>query len=146
MAGPSSPDEPLSREEWEADEHIGDIQLTVAGLGPLVEPGQYGLVPIILHESLSKAILRNLEYVSERQPELDEVRDDVFERYLENRRMDLADEALARLKREIGTATDDDAWAKAVEAWSATLDVPVIVEATGMFVGPLPPTTASVSR
>lgn len=141
--GTLRPDEPMSREEWEADEHIGDIQLTVAGLSPLVEPGEFGAVPVLLNNSLSKVILRNLEYVSERQPELDEVREAVFERYLENRRVDLAGEALAELRGKLSSTSDAEAWAKAIEEWKASIDAPVITEATGLFVGRLPPATSS---
>ena len=141
--GMVAPEAPLSREEWEAEENIGDIQLTVAGLSPLIEAGQYGAVPVILNGALTKAILRNLEYVSERQPELDEVRDEIFERYLEKRRVDLAGEALTRLKNQVGANAEADAWAKAVEEWQASLDSPALVEATGLFVGRQPPQTSS---
>ncbi|MFV1958461.1 MAG: hypothetical protein ACC662_03505 [Planctomycetota bacterium] len=155
-----APEEPVERSAWEGDPHVGDVALTITGLQALKEPDQYAAVPTILHQGQTKAILHNVEFVAPREPDLAEVHDEVFERYLKERQLDLARDALEDLRDELMEAEqratekpaeekpaedapapggDADPWEKTLRAWAEKRDVAYREDETGLFIGPRPP-------
>ncbi len=150
----------LTAAEIEALPEFGDATLPIH-LGNL--KGQDAAsVPIQLNTRLTKVLAQNLDVKAERVPELVEVADKVFERWLEDRALERAERELAAFQRDVqkragevkeaappegappGAPGDDVAWSAALEAWrQAHPGVKVHDERTGLFIGSRVPATAS---
>lgn len=141
-------EKPLTRAEIEAIPTIGSYALTQIGFQGLAADDQFAAIPLQLNDALTKAILQNVELQAERQPELEEVRDEVFERYLETRALDLAADALDALREEVqGTQrAEEGVWEERFGAWKETVDAPIGQGTTGMFIGNRPPASREVSE
>lgn len=142
-------EKPLERTEWETLPHIGHMNLTT-NMQRVTKDGQYAPIPIVVNDSHTKAIVRNLKFRPERQKELEEVYDDVFDRYLERKRLDIAEEKLRALRDAVREADEPgelpDVWKTAFDAWIETLGVPCTVEETGWFIGVRPPRARDVGE
>jgi hypothetical protein len=97
--------EPMSRTELEGIPHLGGMELTQELLR-LREDGKYAAVPTILNDSHTKAIVRLLKDHPRHDRELDEVRAEVFERYLVGVRLDLATRRLEALRDAVSEALE----------------------------------------
>ncbi len=149
----------MTRSEWEKNENFGtELQYT---LNRLKEDGEYNGIPAQLHRRLTKVLVRRIEYKAEEQQPYDDVKDAVFERFLEKRQMDIAAKALKRLQDAIakaeaeagGEAAEGErspqavaAGKKALEMWAEKLGKPVyFVADTGMFIGSEAPPPVEVA-
>jgi hypothetical protein len=139
----------LSREEIEALPAFGDNMLPVY-LGPL-KGRDVSPVPIQLNRRLTKVVAQNLDVKAERTPELDEVLERVFDRYLERKQLERAEKELAAFQRDAVARvanrkegeTDDAIWEAALAAWKAARPgVVVHDEHTGLFIGSRVPLSA----
>lgn len=113
--------------------------------------GDVSPVPIQLNQRQTKVVARTLALTPERIPELAEVRDQVFERYLERKQLERAERELAAFQRDVQQREAarkegepaDAAWSAALEAWKqARPGVVVHDERTGLFIGTSVPTAA----
>ncbi len=134
-------DHPMTVSEIEAIPSIGGQDLTAIGFQGLSEPGQFASIPTQLNNSLTKAILQNLAVEPAHDAPLEDVRDEVYERYLTKRALDLAGDALRKLSEGASAEqrSDADAWQKRLEEWGTSVDAPHVVDETGMFIGSEPP-------
>lgn len=148
--------EPLARADIETLEHIGDINLTLTLQG-MEDDGVYAGIPTMLNDSHTKAILRLVADHPRHDRPLEEIRDLIFDRFVEAKRLDLASKALEALRAQVEeaeqeavaeptegepapAALDRDAiWTKTVEAWKTSRGVQPVHETTGVFVGARPP-------
>ena len=144
---------PMTREEYEANANFGTgLQFE---LNRLAADGDYNNVPAQLATRLTKVLVRRLAYEPERQLEYDEVKDKVFDRWVQRRQMARAAERLAELKTEIEKAEADagadtpeakkKAADEALAAWSKKHGVEPLIERTGLFIGNVPPPAVPVT-
>ena len=96
-------------------------------------------------------VAQNLDLKPERVPELDEVFDKVFERYLERKQLERAERELAAFQRDAVARvagrkegeSDDSIWDATLAAWKAARPgVAVFDEQTGLFIGSRVPLSA----
>ncbi|MFM8979740.1 MAG: hypothetical protein ACKOSS_04675, partial [Planctomycetia bacterium] len=113
--------------------------------------GDVSAVPIQLNQRQTKVVARTLAVTAERIPELAEVRDQVFERFLARKQLERAERELAAFQRDVqqreGAAkegeTAEGAWNAALEAWKQARPGAVVHdERTGLFIGSSVPTAA----
>jgi|GEM_PF-3282597 len=144
----------LTSAEIEALPEFGDPTLPIH-LGNL--KGQDAAsVPIQLNTRLTKVLAQNLDVKTDRVPELLEVSDKVFERFLEHRALERAERELAAFQVDVqkragelkeGAAKpgegDDAAWDAALAAWQESHPgVKLYDERTGLFIGSRVPAVA----
>jgi hypothetical protein len=143
--------EPLTREAWEANPDLGDKDQLPLALGQLKTDGAYATIPTQLFLRTTKAILRRVKYLPREQKPFEEVRDQVFDRFVVKRQMDRARAELQKLRKQaekaIGAlpekadeAARQKAFDDAVSAWNASVDGVARSERTGLFLGSSPPT------
>ncbi|MDF1701670.1 MAG: hypothetical protein P1V36_10990, partial [Planctomycetota bacterium] len=145
---------PMTREEYEANANFGTgLQFE---LNRLKADGDYNSVPAQLFTRLTKVLVRRIAYQPQRQLEYDEVKDKVFDRWVERRQMIRAgdrlknlQEALEKAASDLGDDATDEAKAKAaadaLAAWSKAEGVEPVVETTGLFIGNTPPPAIEVT-
>ncbi|MFM8385452.1 MAG: type II secretion system protein GspG [Planctomycetia bacterium] len=111
--------------------------------------GDVASIPIQLNQRLTKVVARTLQLTAERIPDLAEVQDQVFERWLERRQLDRAERELAAFQRDVLQAPvvaegqADTRWEAALEAWKKARPGAVVHdERTGLFIGSSVPTQA----
>lgn len=144
----------MTRSEWEANENFGtELQYT---LNRLKEDGEYNGIPAQLHRRLTKVLVRRIEFKAEEQQNYDDVKEAVFERFIEKRQMDIAAKNLKRLQdavmkaeTELGEEPTPEARraaaTKAMEAWAERLGRPVYWKSeTGLFMGSEAPPSVEV--
>ncbi len=138
----------MSREDWEKNENFGDgLQFE---LSRLKQDGEYNGIPTQLHRRLTKVLVRRLEFKPQQPQSYDDVKDKVFDRFIEKRQMDRAvdelkklqldvDKAIADLGNEPTDAAKQAAWDGALKTWSDRVGGHHLVETTGLFIGNTPP-------
>ena len=155
--------EPLARADIETLPNLGDINLTLALQG-LKRDGAYAATPTILNDSHTKALLHLVKDHPRHDRPLAEVRDTIFDRFVESKRLDLAAKALESLRADAvrvkpvtagGPSDGEEApespepeavWTRTLEAWMAAQDIPAVHERTGVFVGAKPPSAETVEE
>ena len=143
----------MSREEWEKNENFGDgLQFE---LSRLKEDGEYNGIPAQLHRRLTKVLVRRLEFKDREPQEYEDVKDKVFDRFVELRQMDRAADALKKLQADaqaaisaLGSEANDEqkqeTWDGVRTAWSEKLGNQALLESTGLFIGNVPPPPVEV--
>ncbi|MDA1195863.1 MAG: hypothetical protein O2894_11845 [Planctomycetota bacterium] len=146
--------EPMTREAYEAKKDFGTgLQFE---LNRLKSDGEYNVVPAQLHARLTKALVRRIAYTPQRQLEYAEVKDKVFDRWVEGRQMERAADRLkslqeAILKAESDLGSEADAAAKAAAAaeaiatWATAEGVTPVVENSGLYLGATPPPAVEIT-
>jgi len=150
-------EEPLERSDIENLPDLGDINLTLALQG-LKNDGDYAATPTIVNDSHTKVLLHLVKDAPRHDRPFEEVRDEIFDRFVESKRLDLAANALEALRAELEKAAGetppegeeapdkDTVWTKTVEAWKATQKAPVAIARTGVFIGAKPPMAQDVEE
>jgi hypothetical protein len=119
----------------------------------LTAPGALAPMVLSLHENQTRALVRNLEYSPMRAKEFEEVYDEIWDRYIDRKSMDLAVAELDDLRRayvesgkqgadepEAALAPPAERWERALAAWAKDLgDTPYVADQTGWFIGARPP-------
>jgi hypothetical protein len=131
--------EPVTDAAWEANPDFGGFEVRIE-LDRLQAGDRYAAIPTQMGGRTTKLIVHNLEYLPSREPALDEVREQVFERYLGTRRVDRAQKELEQLRTDVLAAGDvdrDGAFERALGTWAGRLgaDVTWFREGTGWFLG-----------
>jgi hypothetical protein len=133
---------PLTTKEILDLPHLGDMNFVVH-LGQL-KVGEVSSIPVPVNKRLTKVLLESVESTQERVPDLEEVEDQVFERYLDGRSLERAERELAAFQRDVQKRqaerkegeTDEAIWQAALKAWrEARPGVTVHDERTGLFIG-----------
>ncbi len=153
----------MTRDEWKKNENFDDAIAFV--LDRLKEDGAYNAIPAQMHRRLTKVLVRRLELQNDRAQTYEEVKDEVFDRFVEGRQLDRAAQALTELKDAVLKAqgeaeekADDatkadpealaavrtEAWNKALKTWGDALGKPYFQETTGFFIGKTPPPAIEV--
>ena len=145
---------PMTRAEYEANPNFGTgLQYE---LNRLAADGDYNSVPAQLATRLTKVLVRRLAYTPQRQKEFEEVKDEIFDGWVERQQIQRARESLEELQKQIeeaekalGDDASDDAKATAssdaIAAWAKKVGVEPIVERTGLFIGSVPPPAVEVT-
>lgn len=139
---------PMTRAEYEANPNFGTgLQYE---LNRLAADGDYNSVPAQLATRLTKVLVRRLAYTPERQKPFEEVKDAIFDGWVESQQMQRASDHLKALQKKIeaaekeaGEDASDEAKAKAADdaiaAWAKEVGVEPVIERTGVFIGSEPP-------
>lgn len=133
---------PVADDTWQDHPGIGGMDLRLV-LNRTEGKDQYAAVPAQIERRTTKAIVHNIDSLPARLPELEEVYDEVFKRYLGRRRLDRAERELDRLAAEIRVAEDDspsEGFEKALATWGQSIAGGFARGRTGLFLGAgLPP-------
>lgn len=125
---------PMTREEWEKVVELTDFKSMQPSLvlRPLKD-GDYSAFPTVYRDSTAKAIYHAVKVHEERDPPLEDVRKEVWPRYLDSRAMERAAKELERVRDAVAKAgTIADAAKAAAEKRGFTW----FQGSTGLFVGP----------
>ncbi len=130
--------EPLTDDAWETNPDFGGAEIR-RELDGLRSGDRYAPIPTQIGLRTTKAIVHHIATTEPRVPPLESVRDIVFAKYLERRRLDYAAERLEGLRTAAAAEADaasEGSFDRAVASWSEGLGgVAILRDRTGWFLG-----------